>query len=234
MWIELNRELNAKRYQRSKINDQFAAFQFMNTAIPIPDYKFSRLVFFTNGLVPLLLLVWDGINHRLGANPLGFVTTATGTLTLVFLSLSLAVTPLRKITGWNWLIKHRRLLGLYAFFYATLHMLCYIVFDRALNLRSTFADVINRPFIAVGMLSFLLLIPLALTSTNNMIKRLGGKRWARLHKLTYVVAIGGCLHYYMLVKLDTTKPLIFAAIFAILLGYRYIEHQNNQTPMTIK
>ena len=200
----------------------------------VPEYKFSRLVFFANGLVPLALLVWDAVNHRLGANPLGFVTTATGTLTLVFLLLSLAVTPLRKLTGANWLIKHRRLLGLYAFFYATLHMLCYIVFDRALDLSSTFYDVIKRPFILVGMSSFLLLVPLAVTSTNNMIKRLGGKRWARLHKLAYAVAVGGCLHYYMLVKADSTKPIIFAAILASLLGYRYVQHQNNQTPVTIK
>jgi sulfoxide reductase heme-binding subunit YedZ len=198
-----------------------------------PDYKFSRLVFFTNGLVPLVLLAWDAMNHRLGANPLGFTITATGTLTLVFLLLSLTVTPLRKLTGWNWLIKHRRLLGLYAFFYACLHVTAYMVFDRALNLQATISDVLKRPFIAVGMFSFLLMIPLAVTSTNNMIKRLGGKRWARLHKLAYVIAVGGCLHYYMLVKADTTKPLIFAAILALLLGYRYFASQNKSPALNL-
>lgn len=199
-----------------------------------PDYKFARLVIVMNSLAPLALLAWDALHHQLGANPLDFVTRTTGTLTLIFLLLSLAVTPLRKLTGWNWLIKHRRALGLFAFFYCALHFLTYVGFDRSFDILSIIPNAIKRPFILVGALAFFLMIPLAVTSTNAMIKRLGGKRWARLHKLAYAVAALGCLHFYMLVKADTTKPLIYAALLALLLGYRYINYQSSQTPVTIK
>jgi sulfoxide reductase heme-binding subunit YedZ len=203
--------------------------QAINTRAPrtnskgwLEDVTFPKLVVCINCLVPAALIAWDGINNRLGANPLDFVTKATGTLALIFLLLSLTVTPLRKLTGWNSLIKHRRTLGLYAFFYLTLHFLAYIWFDKFFRFDEIAVDVYRRPFILVGMASFLLMIPLAVTSTNKMIKRLGGKRWSRLHKLVYVCAAGGVLHYYLLVKSDTTKPLIFALILAVLLGYRYV------------
>ena len=184
------------------------------------DVGFARLLVFVNSLVPLALLLWDGYHHRLGANPPEFATRATGVLALVFLLLTLSVTPLRRLTGANWLAKLRRMLGLYAFFYACLHLLAYSLFDKALALSEIVRDVAARPFITVGMASFFLMIPLALTSTASMIRRLGGRRWARLHRLTYVAAVGGVLHYWMLVKADTRVPLAFAAALAVLLGYR--------------
>jgi sulfoxide reductase heme-binding subunit YedZ len=187
-----------------------------------PDIKFTRFVLFTNGLVPALLLAWDAYQQKLGANPIEFATRATGALTLVFLLITLAVTPLRRLTGWNWLVKFRRLLGLYSFFYGFLHLLTYAWFDKFFSAREIAEDVYARPFITVGMASFLLLVPLAATSTGDMIKRLGGKRWAKLHKLTYVAAIGGVIHYYMGVKADTTLPIIFAVVLAVLLGYRWV------------
>jgi sulfoxide reductase heme-binding subunit YedZ len=200
----------------------------------LKDTAFSKVLLFINSLVPLALLGWDGAHHRLGANPLEFITRTTGMLTLVFLLLSLTITPLRKLTGWNWLIKFRRMVGLYAFFYGSLHFITYIWFDRFFNLKSTAADILQRPFIAVGMTSFFLLIPLAITSTNKMIKRLGGKRWSRLHQLVYVASAGGVLHYYMLVKSDTRLPIAFAFALALLLGYRmakaYAPPPNPKTP----
>ncbi len=192
------------------------------------DAKFTKAVVFVNSLVPLVLLSWDAAHRNLGANPLEYVTRTTGMLTLIFLVLSLCVTPLRKITGWNWLGMNRRVLGLYAFFYGALHFLTYIWYDRFFNLKSVPGDVVQRPFIAVGFASFLIMIPLAVTSTNKMLKRLGGKRWNRLHKTVYLAAIFGALHYYMLVKSDTRLPLTFAFVLAILLGYRIFAA--NRTP----
>ena len=186
------------------------------------DVRFSRVVLFANSLVPLLLLLWDVYRKRVGANPLEFVTRTTGMLTLVFLLLSLAITPIRKITGANWLVKFRRMLGLYAFFYGFLHLMTYVWFDRFFNLKSIPGDVIRRPFIAIGMTTFFLMVPLAITSTNKMVKRLGGKRWNQLHKLVYLAGGGGVLHYWMLVKSDTRLPLTFAFVLALLLGYRLL------------
>ncbi len=184
------------------------------------DIKFYKLVLFVNSLVPVGLLAWDGWRGALGANPLDFVTRTTGTMTLVFLVLTLAVTPLRKLTGAQWLVRLRRMLGLYAFFYGLLHLLTYVWFDKSFAFGDITRDVWQRPFIAVGMLAFLLLVPLAVTSTDRMIKRLGGKRWQMLHRLTYVAAAAGVLHFYLLVKSDTRKPLVFGAVLALLLGYR--------------
>ncbi len=184
------------------------------------DIKFYKLVIFVNSLVPLALLGWDWRRGQLGANPLDFVTRMTGTLTLVFLVLTLAVTPLRKLTGAQWLVRLRRMLGLYAFFYGALHLLTYVWFDKSFAFPDVTRDVARRPFIAVGMLAFALLVPLAVTSTDRMIKRLGGRRWQKLHRLTYAAAAAGVLHYYLLVKSDTTKPLVFAGLLALLLGYR--------------
>ncbi len=184
------------------------------------DIKFYKLLVFVNSLVPFGLLAWDWWRGRLGANPLDFITRTTGTMTLVFLMLTLAVTPLRKLTGVQWLVRLRRMLGLYAFFYGLLHLLTYVGFDKSFAFSAIPRDVWQRPFIAVGMFAFAMLIPLAVTSTDRMIKRLGGKRWQQLHKLTYLAAIAGVLHFYLLVKSDTRKPLIFAAVLAVLLGYR--------------
>lgn len=192
--------------------------------LQLKDVKFARTLVFINCAVPSLLLLADFAGNRLGANPLDFMTEATGTLALIFLFISLAVTPLRQLTNLNWLVKFRRQLGLYAFFYLALHFLTYIWFDKFFNFSEIAADTIKRPFILVGLTAFLLMIPLAVTSTNNMIKRLGGKRWNRLHKLVYVCAILGVMHYYMLVKSDTTKPLAYAFVLALLLGYRIYRH----------
>ncbi len=184
------------------------------------DVKFNKILIFINALIPLTFLAWDAYFQNLGANPVEFFLRTTGVLTLVFLLITLAVTPLRKYFGWNQLIKFRRMLGLFAFFYAFLHLITYSIFDKALNLPAVAEDVWQRPFIAVGMLAFFLLIPLAITSTNGMIKRLGGKNWARLHKLTYLIAILGVIHFWMIVKSDLTYPLLFGLVLAILLGYR--------------
>jgi sulfoxide reductase heme-binding subunit YedZ len=185
------------------------------------DAKFNKALIFINSLVPLALLVWDALRGNLGANPIEYFLRTTGVLTLVFLLITLAITPLRKIFGWNSLIKFRRMLGLYAFFYGCLHLATYVGFDRALSLSGTVADVFERPFIAVGMLSFFLMIPLALTSTNAMVKRLGGKNWQRLHRLTYLIAAGGVIHFWMIVKSDIFYPFLFGLVLAGLLGYRY-------------
>jgi sulfoxide reductase heme-binding subunit YedZ len=181
---------------------------------------FPKLVILINSLIPLGLLLWDVYRNRVGANPLEFATRTTGMLTLIFLIISLAVTPLRKITGINTLVKYRRMLGLFAFFYGVLHLTTYLWFDRFFNLKSTISDIAQRPFIAIGMAAFVLMIPLAITSTNKMVKRLGGKSWGRLHRVVYVAGVLGVLHFWMLVKSDTRLPLTFAFILALLLGYR--------------
>jgi sulfoxide reductase heme-binding subunit YedZ len=186
------------------------------------DTRFSKLLLFTNALVPLGLLLWDVYHKRVGANPLEFVTRTTGMLTLVFLLLTLAVTPARKITRLNWLVKLRRMLGLFAFFYGFLHLLTYICFDRYFNLSSIPRDIVSRPFIAIGMVAFFLLVPLAITSTNRMVKRLGGRRWNRLHQLIYVAGMAGALHYWLLVKSDTRLPLTFAFVLLLLLAHRVL------------
>ena len=184
------------------------------------DTRFAKLVLLVNGLVPLTLLLWDVYRKHVGANPLEFVTRTTGMLTLVFLLISLAVTPLRRVTGLNWLVRFRRMLGLFAFFYGSLHLLTYVAFDRFFHLTTIPGDVLKRPFIAIGMTAFFLMLPLAVTSTDKMVKRLGGKRWMRLHRVVYLSGIMGVLHYYMLVKSDVRLPLTFAFLLAVLLGFR--------------
>jgi sulfoxide reductase heme-binding subunit YedZ len=192
------------------------------------DIRFTKLIVFINSLVPLAVTGWDALHKSLGANPLEFITRTSGMLALIFLMLTLAVTPLRKLTKAQWLIRVRRMLGLYSFFYAALHFLTYVWFDKFFNLKTIAQDVARRPFIFVGMLTFFLLIPLAVTSTNKMIKRLGGKRWAKLHRLTYLAAAGGAFHYWLLVKADTTWPRVFICALAVLLGYRLFVRYKNQ------
>jgi sulfoxide reductase heme-binding subunit YedZ len=186
------------------------------------DTRFPRFVIFVNSLVPLALLGWDAYFHHLGANPLEFATRTTGVLTLVFLLLSLAVTPLRKLLGLPWMIKFRRLLGLYAFFYGSLHLLTYVWFDKLFDFPAIGHDIVKRPFITMGMGAFLLLVPLAVTSTQGWIKRLGGRRWNRIHRAGYVAAAAGVVHYYMLVKADTREPVLFGIALLVLLGYRLL------------
>lgn len=184
------------------------------------DVRFYKVVIFANALVPLAFLAYDGAEGRLGVNPVEFFLRTTGVLTLLFLLITLLVSPLRKLLGWNNLIRYRRMLGLFAFFYGCAHLVTYSIFDKGLNVPAIIGDIAQRPFIAIGMGAFLMLLPLAITSTNRMIKRLGGKRWARLHRLTYVAAVLGVVHFWMIVKSDVFYPALFAMTLALLLGYR--------------
>lgn len=189
------------------------------------DPGFAKLIVLVNGSIPLALLALDAYNKRLGANPIMAAIHTTGMTALIFLMLSLAVTPVRKISGWNWLSHFRRMLGLFAFFYATIHLGLYFAFDQQLNLAAVIKDVSSKPFILFGMTSLLLMVPLAITSTNSMIKRLGAARWKRLHQLVYVAAIAAMLHYAYSGKLITNQMKVFIAVLAILLGYRVMAWQ---------
>lgn len=184
------------------------------------EIKFNKILIFTNALVPLVLLGWDATRGKLGANPVEFFLRTTGVLTLLFLLFTLSVTPLRKYFGWNDLIKFRRMLGLFAFFYGFLHLITYSVFDKDARVSAIVEDIWQRPFIAVGMFAFFLLIPLAITSTNGMVKRIGGKNWVRLHRLTYVAGVLGVIHFWMIVKSDIFYPFLFGLVLALSLGYR--------------
>ena len=179
-----------------------------------------RPAIFLASLVPAALIVWDTFAGHLSANPIEDVTHRTGRWGLSFLLLTLAVTPLRRLTGFSHLILLRRMLGLFAFFYLSTHFAIYLVLDQFFSLRDIVEDVAKRPYITVGFASFVLLVPLAVTSTKKMVKRLGGKRWTRLHQLVYVTAAGGVLHFLWLVKADTRDPTIYAGILVVLLGFR--------------
>lgn len=172
------------------------------------------------GLIPLALIGWDASTGALGAEPVEALMRRTGYWALTLLVVTLAVTPIRKITGWNRLIAVRRPLGLLAFLYASLHFLNYIVIDQWFGWEYIFEDILERPLITAGFTAFMLLIPLALTSTKSSIRWLGGKRWQRLHRLIYPAALLGVLHYYWLVKADKTPPLIYAAVVLTLLALR--------------
>lgn len=180
--------------------------------------RFKPFVFIT-ALVPALWLLGAALADQLGANPIETITRSLGDWALRFLLLTLTITPLRRVTGWRWPLTYRRMLGLFSFFYASLHLLSYLVLDQFFYWPEIWADLIKRPYITVGMISFLLLIPLALTSTRGWMRRLG-KNWQRLHRLVYLIAIGGILHFYMLVKADTSDPLIYASILFVLLILR--------------
>jgi methionine sulfoxide reductase heme-binding subunit len=198
---------------------------------------FVKPVAFLAGLVPAGWLAWALYTGNLSANPLADLTNETGVWALRFLCITLLATPLRRLTGWNWTIRFRRMAGLFAFFYGTLHFLTYAVFDRLLGLidfpqgivsldtarrlsASIGEDIYKRPFITVGFTAFVLMVPLALTSTSGMIRRLGGRRWQALHRLVYVSAIAGVTHYWWLVKSDIRAPLAYAVIVGILLSAR--------------
>ena len=180
----------------------------------------KSLVFFL-ALLPFLRMAWL-VFQGVPVEPLEFLTRGTGDWTLYFLCTTLAVTPLRRLSGWNWMIKLRRMLGLYAFFYALLHFVTFFWFDHFFDIAGMLKDVVKRPFITVGFIEFVLLIPLAVTSTNAMVKRLGGKRWLWLHRLIYVIAPLGILHFWWMKagKNDFQEPIIFGAIVALLLAMR--------------
>jgi methionine sulfoxide reductase heme-binding subunit len=179
-----------------------------------------KVAVFLAALAPLGVLGWGAYTQNLGANPIEKITHATGDWTLRFILITLAITPLRQLLGIPSLIKFRRMLGLYAFFYGCLHFLTYIWLDKFFDVHEMLVDVAKRKFITVGFTAFVLLIPLAITSTAGWIRRLGGKRWQMLHRLVYISAICGVIHYLWLVKADLRKPLEYGAILAVLLGYR--------------
>lgn len=179
----------------------------------------AKGLLFVLSLLPFARLVVFAFTDQLGANPIESITRNTGDWTLYFLCLTLSVTPLRRITGVHWLIRLRRMLGLFAFFYATLHFMTFLWFDHFFDIDEMLRDVVKRPFITVGFFAFVLLIPLALTSTNGMVKRLGGKRWQQLHYLVYVIAPLGILHFWWMKagKNDFAEPTLLGAIVALLL-----------------
>jgi sulfoxide reductase heme-binding subunit YedZ len=172
-------------------------------------------------LGPAAWLIYGAfLGGDLGVNPVETITNYTGIWTLRLVAISLAVTPLRWLTGWNVVIRFRRMLGLFAFFYGTLHFLTYFVLDHSLEFSGLWDDVVKRPYITAGFTAFVLLIPLAVTSTQGWIRRLGGRKWNLLHRLIYVTAVLAVLHYWWKVKLDTSSPALYAAIMAMLLGAR--------------
>lgn len=174
-------------------------------------YPFARLA---------VSAVW--FPEQLGANPAEFITRSLGDWCLRFLLITLAVTPLRRITGWGWLLRLRRMLGLYAFFYAVVHFASYVAFDHVFDVVAILKDVVKRPFITVGFTALLLLVPLAATSTNAMVRRLGAKSWRALHRLVYPIAALGVLHFWWMVKRDITEPAIYAVLLSVLLGHRVV------------
>ncbi len=173
-------------------------------------------------LAPLGLLIWRGFTGGLTANPIEFITHTTGWWTLAFLMITLAVTPLRRLLDMPWLLRLRRMLGLYAFFYASLHFLTWLVVDQFFDWQAIVKDIAKRPYITVGFSAFFLLLPLAATSTNAMVRRLGAARWQSLHRLVYVIAILGVVHFWWLVKKDIREPALFATILTVLLGTRLV------------
>lgn len=184
-------------------------------------------------LVPLLRLAWGAWQNELGANPIEFVTRSLGDWTLSFLLITLTISPLRKLTGWHWILRLRRMLGLYTFFYAVLHLTTYLWLDQFFDWSAIAKDILKRPFITIGMSTFVLLIPLAVTSSNAMIRRLGGRRWQQLHRSIYVIAIFAVVHYWWMVKLDTRQPLIYAIILGMLLGIRALwREQERRSQLT--
>ena len=191
---------------------------------PLPE-KFVRALkapAFAACLVPVFVLTWKGFHDGLGANPIDVITRSTGKWTLTFLLITLSVTPLRKLSGLPWLIKFRRMLGLFAFFYGCLHLTTYVYFDKFFDVHAMLHDIAKRRFITAGLTAFTLMLPLALTSTAGWIRRLGGKRWQKLHRLIYFSAAAGVVHFLWLVKADHRRPLTYGAILAALLAYRLI------------
>lgn len=188
------------------------------------DAEFARKLVWLNGAVPALILSWDAFQGQLGANSVNVAIHITGLLSLIFLFLSLLVTPLRWITGWDGIIACRRPLGLYGFFYAVLHFAIYFALDRQASITSTASEIGSRRFLLVGFVALMLLVPLAVTSTQGMIRRLGPRRWKGLHRLVYLVAILGVVHFYMQVKSDTRQPLAFLLVLIPILGFRPLQH----------
>jgi glycine betaine catabolism B len=193
-------------------------------AAPVMDGRFAKLLVIVCGAVPGILLLWDAYQGQLGVNDVNFAIRSTGLLGLVFLTLSLVVTPLRRLTGWNMLISIRRNLGVYGFLYIAAHFAIFFAYDRAGSITSTLEEIVLRPYLWFGTAALVFMIPLTITSTDGMVTRLGARRWKLLHRLAYAVVIGGVVHYYLLVKADHTQPGAFAIVVGALLAYRLARH----------
>ena len=183
--------------------------------------KFSKPLVFVASLAPFLWLAFRGLTGRLSVNPIEDITLTTGIWALRFLLGSLAITPIRRLTGWQRVIQYRRMLGLFAFFYATLHLLTYVVLDQGLAFEFIIPDILKRPYITMGMTAFTLMVPLAITSTKGWIRRLG-KKWQLLHRLVYLSALAACVHFLWKVKVAVGEPVYYAAILGVLLAFRIL------------
>jgi sulfoxide reductase heme-binding subunit YedZ len=186
--------------------------------------KWTKAVVFLICLIPAGILIWDAFTGNLSSNPTQFLEHATGDWTLRFVALTLCITPFRKILNQPQLIRFRKMLGLFAFFYGCCHLSVYLTFDQVFDIHGIWADVIKRKYITVGFLAFVLMIPLAITSTAGMIRRMGNRKWTILHRAIYITAIAGVIHFYWLVKSDIHLPLEYAAVMAALLGWRIYDH----------
>ena len=183
-------------------------------------FDWTKAVIFMLCLGPLARLVIGAPLDLLGVNPVETIRRSTGTWTLVFVLATLSVTPLRRITGWHWLARLRRMFGLYAFFYAALHLISYVWLEQFFDGAAIVKDIVKRPFITIGFAAFAMMIPLAVTSTDAMVRRMGAKKWIALHRLIYVLAVCGVIHFWWLVKRDVTQPAIYALVLTLLLGFR--------------
>ena len=186
-----------------------------------------KIAVYIVGFIPAVLLFYAGITDRLGADPMRYLEQALGLWALRFLIATLTVTPLRQLFNIN-LLRYRRALGLLAFYYAALHLTTYLVLDQGLDIAAIVADIVKRPYITIGMATFVILVPLAVTSNNAAIRRMGGQAWAKLHRLVYVAAIGAVLHFILVVKSWPPEPLVYAAIVAVLLGYRLVRSRTTK------
>jgi sulfoxide reductase heme-binding subunit YedZ len=187
-----------------------------------------KIAVYVVGFIPAVWLFYAGVTDQLGADPMRYLEQALGLWALRFLIATLTVTPLRQLFNIN-LLRYRRALGLLAFYYAALHLTTYLVLDQGLDLDAIWADIVKRPYITIGMTTFVILIPLAVTSNNAAIRHMGGQAWARLHRLVYLAAIGAALHFILVVKSWPPEPLVYAAIVAVLLGYRLVRSMVKKT-----
>jgi methionine sulfoxide reductase heme-binding subunit len=215
-------------------NMRVGIFAGVPAALPPEVLARLRAALFALALVPLARLIVFGLTERLGANPVEFVMRSLGTWTLVMLCLTLTLSPLRWLTGWAWLIRLRRMVGLFCFFYAALHLTTYLWLDQWFDLQSILKDIAKRPYVTAGFAAFVLLIPLAVTSTDAMVRRLGGRTWQRLHRIVYAVAALAILHYWWhkAGKNDFSEVSIYAATVAFLLGVRLVRWGQNRARHT--
>jgi methionine sulfoxide reductase heme-binding subunit len=203
-----------------------ASVQADKKSLALPQVP--KIAIYLVGFIPAIWLFYAGITDQLGADPMRYLEQGLGLWALRFLIATLTITPLRQLFNIN-LLRYRRALGLLAFYYAALHLTTYLVLDQGLDVSAIVADIVKRPYITIGMATFVILVPLALTSNNASIRRMGGQAWAKLHRLVYLAAIGAALHFLLVVKSWPPEPLVYAAIVAVLLGYRLIRSTMKKT-----